>query len=91
MDEKTEVIDNLKPTKYYSGSQVWSAADGQVFVGRTQDWTEKANAPAWHLATPGNFSSPSLLLAQPCDRPRLPPLPHHNHRHKHKAGDPIKF
>ncbi|MFN3890959.1 MAG: linear amide C-N hydrolase [Beijerinckiaceae bacterium] len=23
---------------------VWSAPDGQVFVGRTQDWTEKANS-----------------------------------------------
>ncbi len=23
---------------------LWVAGDGQVFVGRTQDWTEKANS-----------------------------------------------
>jgi choloylglycine hydrolase len=34
----------LQPAAYACSRVLWAAPDGQVFVGRTQDWTEKANS-----------------------------------------------
>jgi hypothetical protein len=34
----------VQPVAHACSRVLWAAPDGQVFVGRTQDWTEKANS-----------------------------------------------
>ena len=33
-----------QPAAHACSRVLWTSPDGQVFVGRTQDWTEKANS-----------------------------------------------
>ncbi|MFN7816338.1 MAG: hypothetical protein ACK5OQ_08815 [Burkholderiales bacterium] len=34
----------VQPAAHAYSRVLWASPDGQVFVGRTQDWTEKANS-----------------------------------------------
>jgi len=60
----------VSPLVHACSRVLWAAPDNQVFVGRTQDWTERANS-AFRLY-PRGIERKGAVAENPLNRPGIP-------------------